>query len=66
MDEPSRYFFQDWRLDALSRGQACHPHTRVHLTCSGIALTSSHAQVSAHMSDDEVIAAFSKETGQRD
>jgi hypothetical protein len=41
MDEASRYFFQDWRLDALSHGQAYHPHTRVHLTCSGNALTSS-------------------------
>ncbi len=39
MDEPSDYFFQDRRLDALSRGQACHPHTRVCLTCSGNALT---------------------------
>jgi hypothetical protein len=63
MNELSRNFFQHWRLDALSRGQACHPHTRVRLTRSGNALTYSRAQVSAHMSDDEVIAAFSKETG---
>ena len=65
MDEPSRYFFQDWRHDALSRGQACRPQRRVHFTCPGNALISSHAQVSAHMSDDEVIAAFTKETSQR-
>ena len=65
MDEASRYFFHDWRQDALSRGQACRPHTRVHFTCTGNTLISSLAQVSAHMSDDEVIAAFTKDTGQR-
>ena len=65
MDEASRYFFHDWRKDALSHGQACSPHTRVHFTCTENPLISSHAQVSAHMSDDEVIAAFTKDTGQR-